>query len=374
MNSSSGELRSVERKYHVRFPQSFERLVSLGKWPQIIGNCFFHPFGRLVSGYHWGFMPTGVLPIASENGDEFCFFFGQEDSRGEPPIAIYLGETDEVFPLASSLRGLLWYAFVMEESRYYGSGSYPNGERRESMEMITRVSRAMNVPYEFGPKFNPDFTGHFNPEHIGDYLDFHNAFLKVDPRAAQSLCWMGKHSLDNDEIDAAADYFERSIQSAPYLAAPYYFLACIRRDQGQQEESVELYWRMSCCPLSSSGSTYWEMFHLGFVDKGIVSSIVDETFSALRENESILLDIAGGDPLADYVIAHEPGDHEARKKLAVKYQDSGQLEKAAREWNNVLYLTWSDEDWGRIAIESLIEIFRSLGCDWAVAMHSDPLP
>ncbi|MCK4949631.1 MAG: hypothetical protein KAS60_06065 [Thermoplasmata archaeon] len=380
MTSASASIAAIEKKYVVELPSSYKKLVSdatleathSDDWEPVIGNCWFNGLrGMLDKNPRYAEMLTGVFPFAHENGDKFCFFFGRTTADLEPPIVIHLFETMDLFPIASSLRGLMWYEFAVEEISvmgYYESDSHTRAEKETSLEKIRATSKALDIPYEFGPKPSMDRKE--------DWLDFHREFLKVDPMAAQSLCWVGRWHSKKGDTQEAAKYFERSSQAAPHFAAPYHFLSKLKSVEDKEKEALKLRWQMVSCPLCMSGYTYWMCFNLG-VDSAADASprnpIVSRAFAALRENESGLFEIVDGDPLAEYIRNHEPADLGGRMDLAQEYQRSNQLEKAAREWNNVLYLSWYAKGAGAlIALKSLSGIYRLLGRDSAVAMHQAP--
>jgi len=85
-----------------------------------------------------------------------------------------------------------------------------------------------------------------------------------------------------------------------------------------------------------------------------------------REEPALLLEIAGGDPLADFVMGHEPLDIEGRKTLAGKYESLGLLEEALREWDNVYYLSETKED-NLLSLTKLIALCENLGYEAAAA-------
>jgi len=255
----------------------------------------------------------------------------------------------------------MWFEIVVEKDNIEAWDSA--SEKRESREKISLVARALDLPSKSLPR---PLT-----EDKKEQLRLHRAFLEVDPWAPQSLCWVGKHLWREGKTEEAATYFEKSIRSAPYFAAPHHFLAQLASDE---RESLELLWRAACCPVFATGYTYWSEFSIGVEeDRPLVADgIISQAFARLQENESVLRDIAGDDPLADYILNSMPEDEHDRADLAEEYEELNRLKDAVREWNNVLHMTWGEGKNGSRALESLLRIHATLGNDWAVAMHRAP--
>lgn len=373
MATTKVTLEAVEDRYHVKFPSSYRKIVYSPAFDRAtasmqsleVGNCNFYNMRMLLAGSRrCGELPTGLFPFAKENGDDYCFWFGQVGAASEPAIVVRLGETHHLFPIASSLRGLMWQALTIEEDILRHPAWADQVEK--STRMMRQISKTLDLPPTPGMSWDV--------ENKKKLFRYYMKYLQVDPMGAQILCWVGKYLVEKGKKKEAGEYFSRSIRVAPYLAAPYLLLADLRQNQGKTDEALHLRWNATSCPLYSSGYTYWTQFSLGIEEDTYLfdEGSIFRSYAVLRENEEKLQAIAGDDPLAEYVLSKKPSDQEARVELAATYQESGDLIKADREWNNVLFLAcFNDGALLGEALESLKSIHRELGHKWAIVMHND---
>ncbi|KRQ87981.1 hypothetical protein ABG79_00146 [Caloramator mitchellensis] len=312
-----------EMKYGYFLSEEFKKFMQKFGGDTQFGSCRFEYSENIANNLLRvpGKMNINLLPFGDiGNGDYYCFYkYGPR--KEEYYIGIWLHETRNFIVLASNFKSFMYKCLLddimslnlIEDDSEYGI---------TSDEILYRINV---LSEEFG--FDVEKAMLCDNEY-----NYHKFLVEYDNKAIQSLCFLGKKMIENNEKNGKKA-LEKVINEMPIYTAPYYILG--KHNEILSGSYEKMYLQGLKTSLDLTGFSYWEE---DFIE--IPEDVHREMLFFIDEekNKEFLKEY--------YLLDKDPYDAEVRLKLAKKYVKQGEYEKAVVEYNNALYCN-EDKEFAR---------------------------
>lgn len=307
-----------EMKYGNFLPEDFKEFMNRNGGDFQFGSCRFEYPDNIINNLIRipGKMDFRLIPFGDVgNGDYYCFYkYGP--LADECYVGLWLHETSNFVVLASGFTSFM-YKCLLDD---YFSTIIPNDDLSSDENVFYNeesIQRCLELSYEL--KFDFDKVKKIKNEN-----DYHRLMVEYDPKAIQSLCYVGKHMVRKKDR-AGMEYLSKAIQYCPWYTAPY-FIAGKNKIDG--ENNLDYFIKGLHSSLILTGYSYWEEDYLD-IPEDVHRELVLYIYEKLENSEDYLLN--------RIIEGEDPYDYNFRLELARKYMEIKEGEKAVNEYSNAIF-------------------------------------
>ncbi|MEF9951309.1 MAG: SMI1/KNR4 family protein [Clostridium sp.] len=311
-----------EMKYGYFLPYDFKEFMNKVGSDNHFGSCSFECSENIVNNIIrvYGLMDIRLVPFGVVgNGDYYCFYrYGQ--GIDDYYIGIWLSESRNFIALCSNFKSFL-YRCCLDD---YFSTIVVNTEISIEDNAILNKESIERCEY-LCSEYDFDLN---KVKSVEDKFDYHNLMVEYDPLAIQSLCFLGRYYLDDDN-EKGIDYLNIVKENFKTYAAPYYILGKYYFDKGISSSRVEFLEGISSS-LVLTGYSYWEEDFVDIpleVHRNMSYYIDGRKLTSDRFLESSI--IRGKDPYSLIL----------RLEFAEKCREKEMYSEAVDEYANAIYCT-----------------------------------
>lgn len=299
-----------EMKYGYFLPDDFKSFMNKFGGGCYFGSCSFEYLTNMISNTVriYGKMDFHLFPFGFVgNGDYYCFYkYGE--NREDYFVGIWLHETNNFVILCKTFKAFI-YRCVLDD--YFSTIVTESEVCAEDAKILEKES--LERCYILSKEYKFDFE---KIKKIESQNDYHKLMVEYDPFALQSLCYLGKSYLENNN-EIGIEYLNQAKKICSYYMAPYYILGNYYSIKDKTKMKSELLEGIQTS-LSLTGYSYWEE---DYID---IPKNAHENIATFLKNEKIYID-------------PDIYDYNFRLKIANEFKNKKMYKEALREYANALY-------------------------------------
>ncbi|KMT20846.1 SMI1/KNR4 family protein [Clostridium cylindrosporum] len=309
-----------EMKYGYFLPDDFKKFMAKFGGDCHFGSCNFDYVDNIINNLVrvYGKMDFHLFPFGSiGNGDYYCFYrYGE--NKDDYFVGIWLHETKNFIILCKTFKAFI-YRCILDD---YFSTIVSSDELgfEESVRLSKESIERCNI---LCSEYNFDME---KVKTIKNQIDYHRLMIEFDPKALQSLCYLGKH-LINSNMEEAKEYLTRAKNICSFYTAPYYILGKHYLGKGINEGKTEILKGIKTS-LILTGYSYWEEDYMDIpqdVHRNLAFYLSERDISFDNFIENAL------------VMGRDPYSLILRLELAERLKKEGKYNEALREYANAIY-------------------------------------
>jgi hypothetical protein len=253
------------------FPEALERLrafagesaVELGVgeftflWPP---GALDEEGARALLGTRTVGMPLELLPIATaEDAVAALHVSPLLGAAGAAPgqrfpVVLYLPEEHAATPLASSVTGLVHFAFACCRDAALDPEAHHLNDAgaRQALDEARRIDAALGLGHRFELKL---------PDPEVEPINWHAAFLDFDPDAPYSLAVEAQRAAERGEVARARGMLARAAAQAPWFAPIHIAAALLEVEERAIPDALWAFYRSLVVPAHGSGDSSRSPFY-----------------------------------------------------------------------------------------------------------------
>ncbi|HEY3358853.1 MAG TPA: hypothetical protein VGQ83_36730 [Polyangia bacterium] len=205
-------------------------------------------------------MPLELLPIATSGATMAALYVsplvGAADGDAERgfPVVMYLPEERAATPVASSVTGLLHFAFACcRDAAADPAGHHVStADARRCLEAARRLDAALGLGHRFELEL---------PDPEAAPIRWHAAFLGFDPEAPYSLAVEAQRAAERREVPEARRMLARAAAQAPWFAPIHIAAALLELEAKAIPDALWSFYRALAVPAHGSGETTRSPFY-----------------------------------------------------------------------------------------------------------------
>lgn len=338
-----------EMKYGYFFPSEFKVFMNKYGGDTQFGSCRFEYPDNIINNivripYEMDFhlVPFGDIG----NGDYYCFYrYGEE--YNDYFIGIWLHETRNFVILASNFKSFL-YKCLLDD---YLSTVVVNEELSESDRMLSSaesLERCDLLSREYGYDME-------KVKKMKNEFDYHRLMVEYDNKALQSLCYIGKYLLRNED-KSGFDFLEQARKVYPYYSAPYYIAG--KALIGLNKEPKDVFTRALKTSLVFTGYSYWEEDYLE-IPEDLHRELALYADKYLKDSNDYLEE--------RLYRGQDPYDYKLRLEMAKIYASQGKYNSSISEYSNALFCC-NDKYIAKEILKQALEIAKEGGINYLTGL------
>ena len=306
---------------HESLPEEFIRLFRFHSIERILEESKRPPM----------LMP-GLVPFAEEgDGDLFCFYLPWADEYKQPPLGIWMNDTNHFLPIASHMQSFLAWWLIKET---FDAATGDDFDEMRKMLDIFQNSCGLDELDLFTPPLNSD-------------LDWHENILRIDSHALFSQVFSAIRQFAVKGYTTTLELLKTAESHLPRFGAPSLWQARFAAMNGKISMAHDAYWRHLRTPMFANGYHY--LWHAG-----------DLQIPEFSEPEALNFFLTAEIPPKREILEHpkikflkeeNSKDYHKRLDLAYTLEEIGDFEGALVEIENAFFL----EGWNDDAAEEVLE-------------------
>ena len=330
-----------EMKYGYILPEDFKAFMYKHGGDVQYGSCRFDYPSNIINNLIRipGYMDFHIVPFGDIGNGDYYGFFRYGFNACDYFVGIWLHETSNFVILCSSFRSFIYKCLLDDYlSTIVPDDDFDGGSESYEIESET-MQRCISISEEFD--LNKVKT-------MKNEYDYHRLMIEFDNDSLQSLCYIGKQLLKENNI-RGLDILNMAIKKYPYYTAPYYIAGKFLNDIGKDGSAY--FKRALKTSLVTTGYSYWE-----------------EDFLEIPEDVHREIELYVDEYLKDsisyidkrFYSGEDPYSFKLRMDMARKYFLENNFENAVIELNNSIFCT-DNIDEKREALKESIDMCKDAG-------------
>lgn len=312
------KIEKFEMKYGYYLPSEYKAFLYKYGGDSQFGSCRFEYADSIVSNIlrQPGEMDFHLVPFGDiGNGDYYCFYrYGIHES--DYYIGIWLNETKNFVVLTSDFKSFMYKCMLDDYLSTLGA------EEENNMDIAAGISESIERCELLSKEYGFDFK---SIKVMANDMDYHSLMAKHDPKAIQSLCFIGKKLLSRGD-DRGMEYLKKVMEIFPQYTASYYLYG--RSNMGLLHSTGRELVKAIGSSLVTTGYSYWEEDYLE-IPEDVHREILLYVDSYLENKEGFLE--------KSLYSGKDPYDADLRLECARRWAKEGNISKAIGEYSNALF-------------------------------------